>query len=428
MLRIFEHDKTREAMLKRIFQSAIYPVFMLSAAILIIAGITSGLNQYLATIPVIALYGFFALILERSLPYEKKWLKGSDWNLDFTYYIVNYLIKIIAQISLIWLATLISFPQWFPTSVPFWVQVLLALLIIDFFLFFVHWQSHKYMWLWRLHAIHHSSERLYFVNGEKRHALHQILEGGPGIVVCLLIGTPQPVVVAALAILAINMMMQHTNLDYKAGVLRKIFCVAELHRWHHRADYKDAQVNYGAWLTIWDRLFNTAYDKHEMSSIGAIGIAEEKNFPKNYVSQFMYPFSKILQQKSKTLLVILLLTLSKGAFSQHASDDLIGKWSIDDGSKIISVEKAGERYIGTIAWVRDNKLQAEVGKKVMWDLRFNSKNNEWADGEIQMPDMTHPADVFIKFKSKDVITVTGYHGLRLFSQSKSFKKVTGIDQ
>jgi sterol desaturase/sphingolipid hydroxylase (fatty acid hydroxylase superfamily) len=262
----------------------------------------SGTNQYLATVPIIAVYGLAALLIERWMPFEKNWVNGTDWNLDFTYYIVNYLIKVSAQFTLIWLAVWIPFPQWFPTTLPFWMQVLLALTIIDFFLFFVHWQSHRYGWLWKLHAIHHSSERLYFLNGEKRHALHQILEGSPGIILCLVIGTPQPVVVAALAILAINMMMQHTNLDYKAGILKKFFCVAELHRWHHRADYKDAQVNYGAWLTVWDHIFKTAYDNpkiYHTEGIGEIGIKEEPNFPRTYWKQFWYPFKESVGRKSK---------------------------------------------------------------------------------------------------------------------------------
>jgi len=266
---------------------------MLSASFFIVWLIESEVNQYLATVPIIALYGLMALLLERWLPFEKSWVNGSDWNLDFTYYVVNYLIKVSAQYALIWFAVWIPFPQWFPTTLPFWIQVVLALTIIDFFLFLVHWQSHRYEWLWKLHAIHHSSERLYFLNGEKRHALHQILEGSPGIILCLVIGTPQSVVVAALAILAINMMMQHTNLNYKAGILKKFFCVAELHRWHHRADYKDAQVNYGAWLTVWDHAFRTAYDNpkiYHTEGIGEIGIKEEPNFPKSYWKQLLYPF------------------------------------------------------------------------------------------------------------------------------------------
>ena len=281
--------------MKKIFQYSIYPIFMMSAWALILWAMQKGINQYLATVPIIATFGLIALLLERAMPFEKQWLRGTDWNLDFIYYIINYLIKVSAQFSFIWLSTYMVFFDWFPTTLPFWVQVILALTLIDFFLFFVHWQSHKYQWLWKLHAIHHSSERLYFLNGEKRHAIHQILEGGPGIIVCLIIGTPQPVVVAALALLAINMMMQHTNLDYKAGLLKKFFCVAELHRWHHRADYKDAQVNYGAWLTVWDFMFKTNYDDpriYDSEGIGEIGIKEEPDFPKSYLKQMMFPFKK----------------------------------------------------------------------------------------------------------------------------------------
>jgi len=280
---------------KTFFQYSIYPVFMLTAWALLLYLLPRGVNYYAATVSVIALFGLLALGLERLLPYEQAWLDGPDWNLDFTYYLVNYLIKVTAQFGVLWLSTAVSFFRWFPTGLPFWGQVLLALTVIDFFLFLVHWQSHRYEWLWKLHAVHHSSERLYFLNGEKRHALHQILEGLPGIGVCLLIGTPPPVIAAALALLAINMMMQHTNLDYRAGFLKKLFCVAELHRWHHRADYADAQVNYGAWLTAWDRLFRTAYDAPAMNNaetLGPVGIREEPRFPKSYLGQLTYPFRR----------------------------------------------------------------------------------------------------------------------------------------
>ncbi|MBX9734877.1 MAG: sterol desaturase family protein [Chitinophagaceae bacterium] len=204
--------------MKKVFQFGIYPIIMLSASATIIYEIGAGVNQYLATIPFITLTGVLILLLERWIPYEKNWVGSkNDWNLDLTYYIINYSIKLIAQFLFIWLAASTRFLSWFPVQLPFWMQVIIALAIIDFFLFLLHWQSHKYQFLWKLHAIHHSSERLYFLNGEKRHALHQLIEGSPGIILCLIIGTPQPVVVGALAILSINMFMQHTNLDYKAG-------------------------------------------------------------------------------------------------------------------------------------------------------------------------------------------------------------------
>jgi hypothetical protein len=86
--------------MKTIFQYSIYPVFMLSASFLIIRLMENGTNQYLATVPIIASFGLVALLLERWLPFEKNWVNGDDWNLDFTYYVINYLIKVSAQFAL----------------------------------------------------------------------------------------------------------------------------------------------------------------------------------------------------------------------------------------------------------------------------------------------------------------------------------------
>ncbi|MBN8673392.1 MAG: sterol desaturase family protein [Chitinophagales bacterium] len=412
--------------MKKVFQYCIYPVIMLSASFILIFGMKNGYNMYLVSLPVITLSGVLILFLERWMPYEKDWIKGKgDWNLDLTYYIINYCIKLTAQYLLILLAQSISFFNWFPKEQPFWLQVILALTIIDFFLFFVHLQSHKYKFLWNLHAIHHSSERLYFLNGDKRHALHQLIEGGPGIIVCMVIGTPPVVIITALALLAVNMFMQHTNLDYKAGILKKFFCVAELHRWHHRADFKDAQVNYGAWLTVWDYIFKTAYDKPKMlTKLGEIGIAEERNFPKNYWKQFLYPFSKKVQQQSKTTLLMLAFVLAGTlSFAQTTADDITGNWQLQDGSKRIHVFKENGKYHGKIYWVKEPAKQSEIGKKVLWNLVFDMDDKEWNGGEIQLPDMSHSASCYIKLKNANTASVTGYHGMKLFGKTKTLLRI-----
>lgn len=88
------------------------------------------------------------------------------------------------------------------------------------------------------------------------------------------------------------------------------------------------------------------------------------------------------------------------------------------------IEKNGYAYTAKIISVLDKKPQAEVGQKIMWDLVFDTKNAEWTEGQIQMPDMGHAADVFIEFKDKDVIIVTGYYGLRLFGKSHTLLRTT----
>lgn len=362
--------------MKKIIQYTVWPLLFGSAASAMIILFETGTNHYTATLSVLVFFAIIILLLEKIMPFEKDWIKSKgDINLDTTYYIVNYCIKLIGQFAFAYLLAQYSFINWFPVGFPFAVQVFLALVIIDFFLFLVHWQSHKYEFLWKLHSIHHSSERLYWMNGEKRHAFHQLMEGSPGILVCLFIGTPQPVVVCALGILAVNMMLQHCNIDYRTGWLKKIFSVAELHRWHHRADYKDAQVNYGAWLIIWDHLFGSYFDEPKIyKGIGEIGIAEERNFPKNYWKQFLYPFSKKVQRRAKTTVMIMTLFLSSIAVSaQTKTDDITGNCQMPDGSQKMVYKEDGKDY-GKMYWVKDVSKQTEVGKKVIWDLRHDNND------------------------------------------------------
>jgi sterol desaturase/sphingolipid hydroxylase (fatty acid hydroxylase superfamily)/uncharacterized protein (DUF2147 family) len=406
-------------MFKKIFQFGIYPLIMLAAGALLIYGMQNGYNYYVVSITTITVFGLIILLLERQLPYEKSWVSNWDWNLDLVYYIINYAIKLVAQLQFLWLTTIFDFPDIFPTQLPFWLQVILSLTLMDFFLFYVHKISHKYLFLWDLHAIHHSSERLYFLNGEKRHALHQILEGAPGIILCLVIGTPHSVLITALALLAINMFMQHTNLDYKAGILKKVFCVAELHRWHHRADYHDAQVNFGAWLTIWDYLFGTAYDNPKMAKdLGAIGIKEEPNFPKSYASQFLYPFSKKIKNKSKNALTLTLLFffISFTSAAQSAND-IIGKWTSPDNTMVIEIYGLTNTFHAKII---QGEVKKHIGKTIFWGLVYDDNARKWAKGKVQKPNMHHEVECVVELKDSDTLLITGYHGIKTLGTTEKW--------
>lgn len=107
--------------LTKVFQYSIYPLLMLTTSTVLIAGIERGYNPYWVSLPVIAFTGLLILCLEKLLPYEKQWLNAWDWNLDLTYYIINYLIKVFAQYQFLYLAELINFPVLFPVSWPFWL-------------------------------------------------------------------------------------------------------------------------------------------------------------------------------------------------------------------------------------------------------------------------------------------------------------------
>ena len=278
--------------LQGLFSYLIYPFIVWGGGAILIFAIGSNVNYWLVVPPLLIAAATIVTVLERILPYETN-PESPPLATDAAHYLVNYFIK---QSALIMYAQLVAsigvFGDWWSKSLPFAAQVILVLVVIDFFLYAVHRRSHENSFLWRFHALHHSSEQLYWLNGEKRHPLHQIMEGLPGITVVMLLGAPAPVVVAALAILALNMMLQHGNIDYRAGILRRVFSVAELHRWHHLRDAERSKVNFGAWLVIWDMIFGTYSDPAGQvrwdKSKNEIGV--EEAHPKTYFRQLLYPF------------------------------------------------------------------------------------------------------------------------------------------
>ncbi len=175
-----------------------------------------------------------------------------------------------------------------PSSWPFVWQFLLGAAILDLGLYSIHRASHTVPFLWRLHAIHHSPRRLYWLNGQRRHLLHELLEGTPGLLALGLTGAPPTVVACYMAAITIHLLLQHGNIDSRAGMLRYVFAVAELHRWHHQRLYEQVQGNYGAILSVWDHLFGTALRVTGDAPID-VGMDDEPDLPGDYIGQLQWP-------------------------------------------------------------------------------------------------------------------------------------------
>ena len=120
-------------------------------------------------------------MLERRYPYEPAWRHDHvGTQADATHALVNFGLLLIAVELLFALRGHIWHTTLWPQSWPVALQILLAGTIIDLGIYLVHRCSHRTAWLWALHAPHHSPERLYWLNGERRHPLHALLMAGPG--------------------------------------------------------------------------------------------------------------------------------------------------------------------------------------------------------------------------------------------------------
>jgi sterol desaturase/sphingolipid hydroxylase (fatty acid hydroxylase superfamily) len=145
--------------------------------------------------------------------------------------------------------------------------------------------------LWRLHLLHHSSERLYWLNGGRRHPLSALVLAGPGLAILILLGATPIAVGAWMSFMSVHLAFQHANLDYSLGALRRLLAVAEIHRWHHKRDFEDAQVNFGEVWLIWDQLFGSYHDAPSSPVAGEVGL-RERALPSGYIGQLLWPLRR----------------------------------------------------------------------------------------------------------------------------------------
>lgn len=277
--------------LQRIVRVGAYPLIFGGVAAFVLVWATLGRSPWPA-FGLIAGMGIVAVaLLERLQPFEPDWSCDHDDTVtDVVHVLVNLGLLSGAAYGLHVLAGRFPTAPVWPHAWPVAAQVLAAGAILDLGLYVMHRLSHHVAWLWRLHAIHHSAERLYWMNGERRHTLSALLLAGPGLFVAIALGAPASVVSAWLTLLSVHLAFQHANLDYTVGPLRAWIGVAESHRWHHKREYEDAQINFGEFWLLWDRLFGTYRQPRARLDAADVGLRDAE-FPTQYAAQLRWPFA-----------------------------------------------------------------------------------------------------------------------------------------
>lgn len=323
-----------------------YPLILGATAVVLFGGLAAGW-PYFPTVPLTVAAALACVaLLERRLPFHSAWGRDQrDSVCDTIHAVVNLGVLLAVHGVVAALAPLWSAGTWWPDQWPLWAQALAVGVMLDLSLYSVHWLSHRVDWLWRFHAIHHSSERLYWLNGERRHPLHAGMMAAPGLLIVVLMGAPALAVGAWLGLLAVHLAFQHSNLDYRVGPLRFVIGAAEVHRWHHKREYEDAQVNYGEFWMFWDHLFGTfRLPKHKLDA-NEVGL-KETDSPMDYGAQLVYPFrsqpaAADASSGDYSLACAAFLREADLAASYEASGDLRAAWRAHELGHIVS-----QPYVG----------------------------------------------------------------------------------
>jgi len=249
--------------------------------------------SFLWLVPLFIIAVSISFLAERVLPYQSVWNNSkNDITRDQLHAIVNEVSTglAVASIPLFSMVTY-QFHIW-PEHWPLWLQLVFAILIADVGITLAHYLSHKVPLLWTFHAIHHSAKRMYGFNGLMKHPLHQLFELIAGTMPLLVIGMPIDIGALLGFAVAIQLTLQHSNVDMNIGPLIYIWAIAPGHRHHHIASKYRGNVNFGLFTMVWDHLLGTFIHNRPTPRDGELGIDGQPDFPIHYIPQLLKPFRR----------------------------------------------------------------------------------------------------------------------------------------
>lgn len=232
-------------------------------------------------------------LAERVVPYDRRCNEPhGDRGRDVAHAVVNEAANTVSVLAMPLVVAIVPGGGAWPHGWPTVAQLALAIVVADFGITLAHWGSHRAALLWRFHAVHHSVERLYGFNGLMKHPLHQAFELTAATVPLVLLGMPQHVAWLLTFAVAIQLLLQHSNVDMRVGPLALVWAVAPAHRWHHVAHATEGDVNFGLFTCLWDHLLGTFRpdDPSRRFGPGDFGVADRPDYPRAYRAQMVEPF------------------------------------------------------------------------------------------------------------------------------------------
>jgi len=288
-------SRTRTA---RVLAWIVYPAVMALAfglfALLQSLGAPLLVSMYVPVLVTVAI----VIVLEWILPHRAEWRPGSsEVSTDLTFMMVVQLafpplVGFLFTYALIAPARALHLPisRLWPHGWPIWTQAVLMVLTVDFLRYWLHRFAHENDTLWRLHAVHHSVEQLYWLNTARFHPLEKALQMMLDSLPFLLMAVDARVLALYYVAYATNGFFQHCNIELHYGPLNYIVGSAETHRWHHSQSPREANANYGNTVIVWDLIFGTWYLPRDRE-VRALGL-QDADYPKSFLRLLTAPFTR----------------------------------------------------------------------------------------------------------------------------------------
>lgn len=218
-----------------------------------------------------------------------------EWQTDFHHFMVNHMLVgfVLLLVNQLvhglfgWMAS--DGVRAWVQGLNFWVALFLLVLVADLVQYWVHRAYHELPWLWRLHAVHHSSVQMDWMAGSRQHLVETVITRTCVLAPIFLLGFNKNVVDAYIVIVGFQAVFNHANVSVRLGPLRYLIVTPNFHHWHHSQDQEALDRNYAAHFAFIDHLFGTAVNSPRQwpERYGVLG----DYVPKGFWRQFVFPFT-----------------------------------------------------------------------------------------------------------------------------------------
>lgn len=275
----------------------VYPITIITGIALFYALKNAQYNILINTYLPILIGVMVITFLELYIPHKKHWIANKKDVFNDSLFLVTVqmiLPEILAFLVALSLLNLLNFYGWqlnylWPHHWNIGIQTILMVLIADFFIYWLHRFSHINGTLWKIHAVHHSPKKLYWLNVGRFHPIEKSLQFLFDALPFILVGISEEVLALYFVFYSINGFFQHCNIELRMGLLNFIISGPQLHRWHHSRSIEESNANYGNNIIIWDLVFGTFYFPKDRL-VNELGMLNE-SYPLDYMSQMTAPFS-----------------------------------------------------------------------------------------------------------------------------------------
>ncbi len=236
------------------------------------------------------------VLIEKLFPlYREQPVFRPEWQTDFMHFIVNHFLVGLILLTVNFL--IYRFFGWavYPPlqqaiqALPFALELLLILLVADLLQYATHRAYHEVPFLWRFHAVHHSTKTMDWIAGSRMHLLELVFTRVAVLGPLYVLGFSKEVMDAYIIVVGFQAVFNHSNVSLPWGPLKYLVVTPDFHHWHHSSDREAIDRNYAAHFAFIDHLFRTAVqsDCRFPARYGVLG----DYMPKGFVRQQLFPFT-----------------------------------------------------------------------------------------------------------------------------------------